>query len=109
MQPAVNAFHHKPTGSWTYVVMDPGTRAAAVIDPVLDYDAKAGTVDVRSVRSMLAAAEQAGYSVEWALETHAHADQRRDFMLSELTEGDRLILDYLGTGAQVSLVRRRSL
>ena len=37
----------------------------------------------------------------------AHADQRRDFMLSELTEGDRLILDYLGTGAQVSWVRRR--
>jgi hypothetical protein len=39
---------------------------------------------------------------------HARADQRRDFMLSELTEGDRLIVDYLGTGAQVSLVRRRS-
>ena len=35
------------------------------------------------------------------------ADQRRDYMLSELREGDRLILDYLGTGAQVSWVRRR--
>ena len=42
MQPAVNAFPHKPTGSWTYVVMDPGTRAAAVIDPVLDYDWRSG-------------------------------------------------------------------
>lgn len=36
-----------------------------------------------------------------------HADQRRDFMLTELTEGDRLVLDYYGTGAQVSMVRRR--
>ena len=42
-----------------------------------------------------------------ALARPARADQRRDFMLSELAEGDRLILDYLGTGAQVSFTRRR--
>jgi len=44
-----------------------------------------------------------------ALPPLAHADQRRDYMLSELGEGDRLILDYLGTGAQVSWVRRRGI
>jgi len=44
-----------------------------------------------------------------AVAAPAYADQRRDFMLTELTEGDRLILDYLGTGAQVSWVRRRGL
>ena len=50
------------------------TKSAAVIDPVLDYDPKSGEVDVRSVEAVLAAAREAGYTVEWSLETHAHAD-----------------------------------
>ncbi len=72
--PVIRAFFDEPTNTVSYLVADPRTRRAAVIDPVLDYDPKSGTVDVRSVRSMLAAAEEAGYTVEWSLETHAHAD-----------------------------------
>ena len=53
---------------------DPATNKAVIIDPVLDYDHNAGTVDTRSVEAMLKAADEAGYAVEWALETHAHAD-----------------------------------
>jgi glyoxylase-like metal-dependent hydrolase (beta-lactamase superfamily II) len=41
---------------------------------VLDYDHDAGTVDTRSVEAILKAADEAGYAVEWVLETHAHAD-----------------------------------
>lgn len=73
-QPVIRAFFDEPTNTVSYLVADPATRRAAVIDPVLDYDPKSGTVDVRSVRAMLAAAAQASYSVEWSLETHAHAD-----------------------------------
>ena len=58
----------------SYLVADPATKRAAVIDPVLDYDPKSGEVDVRSVEAILAAAREAGYTVEWSLETHAHAD-----------------------------------
>jgi len=74
MQPVVNAFHHQPTGSWTYVVMDPGTRAAAVIDPVLDYDWRSGRTGASSADQVVAHCRAAGANVLWILETHAHAD-----------------------------------
>jgi glyoxylase-like metal-dependent hydrolase (beta-lactamase superfamily II) len=74
MQPAVTAFHHQPTGSWTYVVMDPGTRAAAVIDPVLDYDWRSGRTGTSSADQVSAHCRAAGANVRWILETHAHAD-----------------------------------
>ncbi|HET7680953.1 MAG TPA: MBL fold metallo-hydrolase [Xanthobacteraceae bacterium] len=73
-QPIIRAFFDEATNTVSYLVADPATKKAAIIDPVLDYDHDAGTVDTRSVEAMLKAADEAGYSVEWALETHAHAD-----------------------------------
>jgi len=74
MQPIVSAFHHKPTGSWTYVVMDDVTRNAAVIDPVLDYDWRSGRTGTASADQVVAHCRAAGARVLWILETHAHAD-----------------------------------
>ena len=73
-QPIIQAFFDEPTNTVSYLVADPATKKAVVIDPVLDYDHNAGTVDTRSVEAMLKAADEAGYAVEWVLETHAHAD-----------------------------------
>ena len=73
-QPTIRAFFDEPTNTVSYLVADPATRKAAVIDPVLDYDHNAGEVDTRSVEAVLAAAAEAGYEIEWGLETHAHAD-----------------------------------
>ena len=73
-QPIIQAFFDEPTNTVSYLVADPATKKAVIIDPVLDYDHNAGTVDTRSVEAMLKAADDAGYAVEWALETHAHAD-----------------------------------
>ena len=42
MRPEVHPFMHEPTSTWTYVVGDPGTRFAVVIDPVLDFDIHSG-------------------------------------------------------------------
>ena len=53
---------------------DPATKHAAVIDPVLDYDHRDGSVDIRSVETILNAAKADGLTIDWALETHAHAD-----------------------------------
>jgi len=72
--PVIRAFFDEPTHTISYLVADPVTRKAAVIDPVLDYDPRSGTVDLRSVRAILAAAREAGWDIVWALETHAHAD-----------------------------------
>ncbi len=72
--PVIQAFFDEPTNTISYLVSDPATRRAAVIDPVLDFDQRDGTVDVRSVEAILAAAQKQGLTIEWALETHAHAD-----------------------------------
>lgn len=72
--PVIRAFFDEPTNTISYLVADPKSGEAAVIDPVLDYDHRGGTVDVRSVEAILAAAAEAGYRIVWALETHAHAD-----------------------------------
>ncbi|MDE2577363.1 MAG: MBL fold metallo-hydrolase [Hyphomicrobiales bacterium] len=72
--PDIIPFFDEPTNTVTYLVADPQTREAAVIDPVLDYNARNGAVDTRSVEAVLKAARERDYTIVWALETHAHAD-----------------------------------
>jgi len=73
-QPLIHAFFDEATNTVSYLVADPVTRDAAVIDPVLDYDQNAGEVDTRSVEAILARASADGLRIVWTLETHAHAD-----------------------------------
>ncbi|WP_438345761.1 MBL fold metallo-hydrolase [Methylorubrum populi] len=73
-EPIIRAFFDEPTNTVSYIVADPVTKAAAFIDPVLDYDHNGGSVDTRSVEAMLKVATEEGYRVIWTLETHAHAD-----------------------------------
>ncbi len=74
MQPTVSPFFHAPTSTWTYVVADPGSRAAVIIDPVLDYDWRSGRTGTASADLVVAHCTQARLRVAWILETHAHAD-----------------------------------
>ena len=74
MQPHVKPFFHAPTGTWTYVVSDPASREAAVIDPVLDYDWRSGRTGTAAADAVLRHLEQDGLRLRWILETHAHAD-----------------------------------
>jgi glyoxylase-like metal-dependent hydrolase (beta-lactamase superfamily II) len=73
-QPIIQAFFDEPTNTVSYLVADPVTRNAAIIDPVLDYDGNSAEVDTRSVAAILRKADEQGFHVVWALETHAHAD-----------------------------------
>ncbi|HXE67098.1 MAG TPA: MBL fold metallo-hydrolase, partial [Rhodanobacteraceae bacterium] len=70
--PEVESFLHKDTGTWTHVVHDGET--AAIIDPVLDYDAAAARTSTASADAVLAFVQSRTLRVEWILETHAHAD-----------------------------------
>jgi glyoxylase-like metal-dependent hydrolase (beta-lactamase superfamily II) len=72
--PAIQAFFDEPTNTVSYLVSDPATRRAAVIDPVLDYDHRTGKASVKSADAILEAAAAANLTIEWVLETHAHAD-----------------------------------
>ena len=72
--PDIKAFFDEPTNTVSYLVSDPETRQAAVIDPVLDYDHRSGKADVRSADAILTYAADSGVTIAWVLETHAHAD-----------------------------------
>ncbi len=72
--PRIQPFFDEATNTVSYLVADPDSMKAAIIDPVLDYDHRSGKASVRSVNLMLAAAKAEGATIEWALETHVHAD-----------------------------------
>lgn len=73
-KPIIRAFFDEPTNTVSYLVADPTTGRAAIVDPVLDYDHKSGRANMKSADAILAAACQQGYEIQWVLETHAHAD-----------------------------------
>lgn len=74
MQPHIQAFFDEPTFTVSYLVGDPATHQAVVIDPVLDFDPASGRADVRSADAVLAAAQASHWQIVMVLETHAHAD-----------------------------------
>jgi glyoxylase-like metal-dependent hydrolase (beta-lactamase superfamily II) len=74
MTPNVQAFFDKATHTVTYLVSDPATKIAAIIDPVLDFDPKAARVSTASADALLAALSDQALDLAWILETHAHAD-----------------------------------
>jgi glyoxylase-like metal-dependent hydrolase (beta-lactamase superfamily II) len=73
-RPVVKGFFEKRTNSIQYVVADPETKRAAIIDPVLDFDPKSGATAKHSADELLAHVEREGYALEWILDTHPHAD-----------------------------------
>lgn len=73
-RPLVTGFYDERTGSIQYVVADPKTRRCAIIDPVLDYDEKSGSTATRHADALLAHIAANGFSLQWILDTHPHAD-----------------------------------
>lgn len=73
-RPEVREFFDKATWTISYVVADPATRRAAIVDPVLDFDSKSGRTATRSADALIAFVREHGLAVDWILETHAHAD-----------------------------------
>jgi glyoxylase-like metal-dependent hydrolase (beta-lactamase superfamily II) len=73
-EPTIQSFFDPDTSTVTHVVSDPQTLRAAIIDSVLDYDPKSGRTSYASADRVIAHVWQKGLTVEWLLETHAHAD-----------------------------------
>ena len=73
-QAEVTPFFHTESNTFSYLVADPASGAAMLIDAALDFDAKAGRTGTRSAQGLLDAIAAKGYRLEWILETHAHAD-----------------------------------
>lgn len=72
--PQVKAFFDEPTFTVSYVVSDASTRRAAIIDSVWNFDHASGRTSFESADALVAYVKDEGLTVDWILETHAHAD-----------------------------------
>jgi glyoxylase-like metal-dependent hydrolase (beta-lactamase superfamily II) len=91
-KPIIDAFFDEATYTVTYLVTDPGTKHAAIVDPVLDYDHKSGKASTKSAERVLAKAAERQASVDWILETHAHADHLTAAPLLKSRTGARVVI-----------------
>ena len=85
-RPGIQHFYDEQTGSLSYVISDPDSKSAAIIDPVLGFSAVSGRTDESGARKIIEYIQAEGLSLEWILETHAHADHltAAQFLKSEL-------------------------
>ena len=74
MTPTVQAYFDPATSTVSYLVSDPATRAAAIVDPVADFEPKGARLSHGSADAILAAVAAQGLDLKFVLETHAHAD-----------------------------------
>ncbi|KFA69260.1 hypothetical protein S40285_07417 [Stachybotrys chlorohalonatus IBT 40285] len=108
IEPEVQSFFDPDTGTWQYVVSDPATSEAVIIDPVLDYDPTAQTIQTKNADSLLSVIERKGYHVSRILETHAHADHitAASYLQSRLAkaQGDKPLICI---GRRITQVQER--
>ncbi|MBP7648556.1 MAG: MBL fold metallo-hydrolase [Phenylobacterium sp.] len=100
-RPQVKAFFDEATFTVSYVVRDPDTKACAIIDSVLDYDAASGRTAERSADAVIDYVRAEGLEVLWQLETHAHADHLSAAPYLQQTLGGRLAI-----GDQITRVQQ---
>jgi len=99
--PTVEGFFDAATHTITYLVADPATGAAAVIDPVLDFDPASGRTSTASLEQVLARIAERGLTLERVLETHAHADH-----LTGADEIRRRTGAPIGIGSRITEVQK---
>lgn len=100
MNPIVTAFFDEPTNTVSYVVADPSSQRAAIIDSVLDFDQAAGRVSFASADRIVAFITENDLQVDWILETHVHADH-----LSAAPYLQDKLGGKIGIGADITVVQ----
>ncbi|MGF1500343.1 MAG: MBL fold metallo-hydrolase [Paracoccaceae bacterium] len=100
MSPDVTAFFDEATNTVSYVVRDPESRAAAVVDSVLDFDPASGRTSTASADKIAAHVEAERLEIAWILETHVHADH-----LSAAPYLQERLGGKIGIGAEITAVQ----
>lgn len=70
----IKSFLHEDTETYTHVLIDTGNKVCAIIDPVLHYDFKSGHTSTDDADQVIEFVKELGLTVEYIIETHAHAD-----------------------------------
>ncbi len=99
--PDVEAFFDEATYTVSYVVSDPETRRAAIVDSVLDYDPASGRTSARSANRILDHVAAEGLEVELVLGTHVHADHLTAAPYLREKTGARIAI-----GANITTIQR---
>jgi glyoxylase-like metal-dependent hydrolase (beta-lactamase superfamily II) len=99
--PQITAFFDEPTFTVTYLVVDPTSLRAIIVDPVLDYEHRSGAVSTRSAQKILDAATAQSASIDYILETHVHADHLSAAPFLKERTGARVVI-----GSAVDQVQR---
>lgn len=92
MQPQIEGFYDTVTGTVSYVVYDQPQGHAAIIDPVLDYDPKSGHTKTLSADKVITFVHEQELTVDWILETHAHADHLSSARYLQAQLGGRIAI-----------------
>lgn len=88
----VEAFFDEPTNTVSYLVVDPQTHRAAVVDPVLDYDQRTGKASAKSADRIIDRATVLGAAIDWVLETHVHADHLSGAPYIKVKTGAKVVI-----------------
>lgn len=99
-RPVVATFFDEATFTATHVVHDPASLRAAIIDPVLDFDQASGRTSHASADRVIAHVAAEGLSVDWLLETHAHADHLSAAPYLQEKLGGRIVIGTAITTVQ---------
>ena len=100
LKPVVSAFFDEATNTVSYIVRDPSSRAAAVIDSVLDFDYASGRISHASADAIIAQIRAEGLELQWLIETHVHADH-----LSAAPYIQRHLGGRIGIGENIRIVQ----
>ena len=100
VHPDVTAFFDAPTNTISYVVKDPGSNACAVIDAVMDIDYAAGRITFDHADEIIAYIREKGWTLEWLIETHVHADHLSAAPYIQKTLGGKI-----GIGDRITVVQ----
>jgi glyoxylase-like metal-dependent hydrolase (beta-lactamase superfamily II) len=100
VKPEVKAFFDPATNTISYVVKDPASASCAVIDSVMDLDYAAGRITYEHADAIIGYVREHGLTVEWLIETHAHADH-----LSAAPYIQEKVGGKLGIGKNITVIQ----
>jgi glyoxylase-like metal-dependent hydrolase (beta-lactamase superfamily II) len=92
MNPLIKGIFDPVTGTITYVIYDEIGGSAAVIDPVLAFDAKSGRTSTQIADEVIEFIRSSDLTLEWILETHAHADHLSSASYIQTQLGGRIAI-----------------